>query len=362
MIGADNNELEQLIQNDKFIRWVIAPDASSDQYWQSWQNEYYSRKELVEEAKQIVLSIYRSEAANTVNPTDDIIRQSWQKINNQTQNPEVSKPVRTFRWYKYAAAAAVIIAVAITWVKLGSAIAPENQTVPEPQTVQTKSEIVISNNESRDKIINLPDGSRIILAKSSAITYNRLFNNDIREIFLSGEAFFEVAKDATRPFYVYSGNVVTKVLGTSFRIVSDSKTDKVTVAVKTGKVTVFRKNKEQEDKDKYILKPSEQLVFENVKTNPLKQIVANKALIENNLPAVTQFDFESASLPSILEALSKHYSVEIVNSNSRPEPCLVTASLSEGSLYDKLNFLHKVTGIEYYIKNQVIYVDSKECK
>lgn len=362
MIGSNNNEIEQLIQNDKFIRWVIAPDASTDQYWHSWQNEHYSRKELVEEAKQIVLSIYRSEAAITVNPADQVVEHSWQTIDSQIQELEIPKPVRNIRWYKYAAAAALIVAVAITGVKLGTTKAPVNEIVSAPQTIQTKSEIVIANNEARDKIINLPDGSRIILAKTSSITYKRLFNNDTREVFLSGEAFFEIAKDATRPFYVYSGNVVTKVLGTSFRIVSDSKTDKVTVAVKTGKVTVFRKDKEQEDKDKYILKPSEQLVFENIKDNPLKQIVANKALIENNLPAVTQFDFESASLPSILQALSKYYSVEIVNSNSRPEPCLVTASLSDGSLYDKLNLLHKVTGIAYYIKDQVIYVDSKECK
>src|SRR5690606_14332062 len=62
----------------------------------------------------------------------------------------------------------------------------------------------------------LPDGSRVVLNSRSSITYSTDFGNGQREMFLLGEAFFEVAKDTLRPFIVHTGNLSTRALGTSF--------------------------------------------------------------------------------------------------------------------------------------------------
>jgi hypothetical protein len=96
--------------------------------------------------------------------------------------------------------------------------------------------ITSSTPRGQKSLITLPDGSRVFLNSESSISYPEFFSKDKREISLTGEAFFDVTRDENRPCIIHSGNVVTKVLGTSFNIQAfDGKDILVTVA--TGKQT-----------------------------------------------------------------------------------------------------------------------------
>ena len=86
--------------------------------------------------------------------------------------------------------------------------------------------------------MTLHDGSTVILEPGGEVRYNEKFLNT-REVYLSGDAFFEVTKDASRPFLVYANEITTKVLGTSFRIKAKQGEKEIVVAVKTGKVSVM---------------------------------------------------------------------------------------------------------------------------
>ena len=86
--------------------------------------------------------------------------------------------------------------------------------------------------------MTLQDGSTVILEPGGEFRYNEKFLNP-REVYLSGDAFFEVTKDASRPFLVYANEITTKVLGTSFRIKANQGEKEIVVAVKTGKVSVM---------------------------------------------------------------------------------------------------------------------------
>lgn len=91
--------------------------------------------------------------------------------------------------------------------------------------------------------LTLSDGSKIKLNSNAAITYPKSFkDSQVRHVHLEGEAFFEVAK-MEKPFIVYSGNVETKVLGTSFNIKKESDNN-VDIAVLTGKVNVQNEGSE----------------------------------------------------------------------------------------------------------------------
>lgn len=85
----------------------------------------------------------------------------------------------------------------------------------------------------------LPDSSRVILNARSTITYVAGFREDVREVNLTGEAFFEVAKDSLRPFTVHSGNLSTTALGTSFNINYRPGKAITEVSLATGKVEVL---------------------------------------------------------------------------------------------------------------------------
>ena len=134
--------------------------------------------------------------------------------------------LRSLNWVWSAAAAVAVLVVAAWWVFM-------RDTTPEPLTFSTP------DNESRS--ITLPDQSKIVLNENSTFSYT--FDGDTRRVVLSGEAFFDVEKDAKHPFVVETGQVQTRVVGTSFNIRAYSDEDKVKVSVKTGRVEMRKVEK-----------------------------------------------------------------------------------------------------------------------
>src|SRR5690606_21518010 len=115
-----------------------------------------------------------------------------------------------------------------------------------------------SNPIGQKSIIQLADGSKVVLNADSELKFLDNFGQGHREIYLKGEAFFEVALDSLRPFTVYSGESVTMALGTSFNINSyDNK--KVQIQLATGKVKVIHEDKEKEP---VYLDPGEEVIVE----------------------------------------------------------------------------------------------------
>ena len=88
-------------------------------------------------------------------------------------------------------------------------------------------------------LINLPDGSTAKLNANTKIEYPERFASGVRKVRLSGEAFFEVTKDSTRPFRIETTNASVEVLGTSFNVSAYPNADRVEVNVETGKVKLI---------------------------------------------------------------------------------------------------------------------------
>lgn len=93
------------------------------------------------------------------------------------------------------------------------------------------------------KYLILEDGTQVWLNANSTLSYPEKFDSNRREVFLSGEAFFDVKHAEKIPFYIHSGDVVTKVLGTSFNIKAYPNQQNISVTVKRGKVEVLKTNK-----------------------------------------------------------------------------------------------------------------------
>lgn len=87
------------------------------------------------------------------------------------------------------------------------------------------------------RLLRLPDGTRVWVNQNTEIEYPREFNGTVRSVTLKGEAFFEVAKDASKPFVIISGTIKTTVLGTSFNVKAYAGRAPE-VCVRTGKVKV----------------------------------------------------------------------------------------------------------------------------
>jgi len=112
--------------------------------------------------------------------------------------------------------------------------------------------------------IQLPDGSVVRLNSSSSLTYDKNFGKNIREVSLTGEAFFEVTKDSSHPFIIHTNVIDIKVVGTAFNVKSYPNETNTETSLIRGKVEVTVKNRSNE---KIYLEPNEKLVVANDNPN-----------------------------------------------------------------------------------------------
>lgn len=167
----------------------------------------------------------------------------YQLINNNIQFIEYEQKQRQGRvrslYTKIAVAALVVMAGTCV---LYYGLTPKQTTVVANITTiapASKEHIVaVRNRTDKSTAVYLKDGSVVNLSAGSELRYEEPFSNEHRHVYLSGKGFFKVAKDAARPFTVYSHDIATTALGTSFTITAWPNNNDVSVALHTGKVVV----------------------------------------------------------------------------------------------------------------------------
>ncbi len=219
--------------------------------------------------------------------------------------------------------------------------------------------------------ITMEDGTVITLQPGSAIHYPEHFLYDKREIYLEGEAFFQVSKNAARPFFVYNKDVVTRVLGTSFNIKINKKTREVEVAVRTGRVEVYENDHAEktstEKKDNgIILLPNQKVIYDKDTRHFVSSLVDDPlpltVELTNKKAAVTNFVFEEATLKTVFESLEKMYGIDIVVENENLYNCRFTGDVSRQGLFTKLDIICQSVQASYVVEGTKILIEGPGCK
>lgn len=349
-----------LAQDDQFIQWIKYPDKDIhvDLYWRAWLAENPHKEEVVEEAKRYILAIVsEGDFAQTATKQQE----TWERLKISIGE---TKALKEISWWQqsYRVAAAVLLifcSSAVIWW-----IVAEKDTQP---LVELKTDFIKEiNNGQYPKTIVLSDGSSIVLQPNSTLEYPKTFKSEFRDVILTGEAFFEVAKDPQKPFLVYADKLVTKVLGTSFIIRAFADEQDVLVQVKTGKVSVLNQSEIKEaDKENphlegVLLAPNQQVVFLRSESRMVKSLVENPDLLS---PAVKQsFVFHDATLKDVFDSLEKAYGIDIIYEEDLMGNCRVNVSLEDMPLYDKMRLLCKVISAKYEILDSHIIVSGKGCR
>ena len=222
------------------------------------------------------------------------------------------------------------------------------------------------NNGDNVREIALSDGSVVMLQPASELIVNRHFSDNTREVRLKGEAFFNVKRDPRKPFIVYANEVVTKVLGTSFNIRAYDGDRDVTVAVKTGKVSVYANKTKRSDHNhlshtaEVILLPNQEMVYHRGDDVLSKRLVDQPQII---LPHSHLFSmqFENTAVSEIFEMLEKNYGVEIRYDKQVMSACRLTTSMFDEGLYERIKIICKAIGASYTLEDTVIVIKSKGC-
>jgi transmembrane sensor len=171
--------------------------------------------------------------------------------------------------------------------------------------------------------ITLSDGTQIWLNAGSHLKYPIKFKGGTREVYLTGEAFFDVAKDKQHPFIIHTDKMDTKVLGTSFNVQAYPDHATQEVSVLTGRVNV----KSTVTEENVYVTPGQKVVFKskNNKIQAFTDIPVNSiSLWRKNIIV-----FEDAPLPEVIATINRNYNVAIQIENKNLNSLKISAYFKE---------------------------------
>ena len=215
------------------------------------------------------------------------------------------------------------------------------------------------NISSQQQRVILPDNSIVTLEKNASIITDENYGKGNRTVYLTGEAFFEVKRNIKQPFRVYSGGLVTEVLGTSFTI--KPKPNTIEVLVKTGKVSVFAKETLKNDKIDGVIITANQKASFDTELKTISQGIVDLPLIVSSEIEKSDFQFEETTLEKITNVFQRAYGVEIVISNPILNQCVFTGELNGLSMYKQLEFVCGSINAKYELRGTTIFILGDGC-
>lgn len=246
IMDKSNFSAEDFVLDSEFREWILFPNNKRNLQWDEYIKNNPQSIEHIRIARELVLNMPTSSQQLGTAQIDDL----WDRIDNQLdgseQEEEVKslpihaeatinhysrlnvKPARKVNFQVVKAAAILLLAFALGIMYF---------TAPEKEKVQDIKWLTYSTKPGVKSSITLSDGSVVKLNAGSSIRYVQNFVGDTREVYLEGEAFFEVAHDANKPFIVHTKDITTRALGTTFNI-NSGVGGEIIVSLVTGKVEV----------------------------------------------------------------------------------------------------------------------------
>ena len=218
-----------------------------------------------------------------------------------------------------------------------------------------KTKVIVTESGAEKIQVTLLDGSVVWLNEKSKITYPSDFNSRERRIELTGEAFFEVTKNADRPFIVQAHKSQVKVLGTSFNIRAYEDEPQEEVYVVTGKVSLSDANKVAKT---IVLNPGEQGIL-----NKNDNILSRRSATNPNLIAwkSRQLVFRKTNLSEVAETLEKYFQITITVKNPDLQKCRFTSSFQDPTLEEVIEALSIALNLNIVHQNNNYTFDGDGC-
>ena len=397
MMPTNEQNKIKFIHNTEFVEWVLKPSDESDQYWGAYIAENPSRKKNIEHARFLIKGLVRQQKSLT----DAEVTALWDKI-EQTENFRKRRFINLKKW---SAAASILIIVGISgWLAVKNntskikeinyqaiAVAPTSgsdiKLILSDQTEKTFSTKEVDLKYNKDgqletkagkqvqteelsksteaepmnqlvvprgkrSSVELADGSKLWLNSGSRAIYPVAFNGKIREIYIEGEGYLEVAHDASRPFFVVTDHVKVKVLGTKFNISAYKDDAHVSVVLVEGSVQASSAT------ENLVMKPNQILNYEKLtqrstleKTNVLEYVSWKDGWMLCNKECIQ----------SIITKISRYYNVKINCNDPGLNSMTITGKLDlKSNCEDVLKVICTTAPLKYEIINNEIYLKIKE--
>lgn len=333
-------ELQDFLMDDFFIQWVKQPDENNKHFWEKWLLENPGKRNMVMEAAQIIRSVHYP---NKIPFTDKMYIDIFENIlrnefkNHENIGSKKRNIVPIFRKF-----VALLVITFCLWIVYITYFTPTSQ-------VETISEIPIITKRvpaGKKSLLTFADGSKVYLNSNSSIQYPKNFGETNREVFLTGEAFFEIQKDQDRPFIVSSGNTKIRVLGTTFNV-SNSDNGNISVALVTGKIRVRDDNGNDVD-----VEPNEMLVLERGGKYYKTGFDKNETIGWKDKILF----FKKDPIDQIKEKIEKWYGVNVHIQGNSTSNWTYTGIYTDEILENVLEGIFQTSGIKYKIDGREVTI------
>ena len=368
-----NFKAEDFSKDAFFIKWVKG-DAESQWFWNTYLNEHPEKAIEIEKARRDV------ELFVSINKNDVLEKEVFDSMRNhlmmslkakkesekehaRTSMDLKHKTKKRWLWIGVAASLAIFISsVLILHWSMPSQPLHTLQTYGENEleSISTDSTELRINPRGQKSVMLLTDGTRVWLNADSKLTYAKNFGElDSREVYLEGEAFFDVVRNPSKPFIVHTSDVNIKVLGTSFNVKSYADDGLIETTLVEGKVEIDKPDDLSRSDSKVVLRPNQKATFSKESREiDIKEVVAQETVAWRNDRLV----FKSESFSEVIKQLERWYNVSIHVEESAHLSCTLTASIEKESLEEILDFLAVTHRIDFSISGNEVYIKGSLCK
>lgn len=362
-----NYEVQDFASDDFFIQWVMEESPEAHRFWEAYKKNNPGQRNTIEQARQLLIDLKKAE--QTLH-TPARVTKIWNHIEAgisgsvQTKN----QPSPFFTWWRVAASISILGLVLAAWYLLNP-VDPVTGARDSDAVVAEADGFIEEVNTTGDVIrIHLSDGSTVELHDDSRLRYKKDFSgHPSREVYLTGEAFFQIAKNAKQPFLVYADEVVTKVLGTSFRVKAFEGDQDIIVAVKEGKVSVYSSKEKRTgsgslapEVNGVVLLPNQQVIYARDDDSFVRTLIPNPRIIEDR-QTESLFVFENAPVTEVFDVFQNAYGIEIIADEDVMRNCFLTVRLKGESLFEKLKIVCRTIGAEYEMIDAKIIISGDGC-
>ncbi len=384
MKDQEFNSIDDLLASELFRKWIIDKDEAAANFFSQWIDKNPARLEWVAAAKAIIETLTQNSnrlSDREVNEEAELIRQKILSLHPELYEEEAgylepwndgkekgSKGILFLFRTRYVAglAACLLLIAGFYWYFSNRSLPSSNNNAYKAFMQETEHKsFEYNNNSDGEQHIVLSDGSEVVLEKNSRLTYAANFSSGKREVYLEGNAFFNIARNPERPFIVYTHTIVTKVLGTSFYVKANTSAETASVVVKTGKVSVFkRENFTSTDAGSATLKgmlvtPNQQVIYDISNEQMNKSLVEKPALSTKAPPG---FEFDDTPATEVFRTLQAAYGVPVMHDDEVLATCTISASLGNEDFYEKLRIICKIINATYEVIDGTVVINTKGCK
>ncbi len=390
---------QKYIEDPDFLNWVFHTTPAIELYWENYLLEHPEEKCYLLELKDRLAELKFSDERLSVDEKKALANRVISRIDQNLNRNQKQLLLTTLM--RYAAVAIVFAAIGglLVYLNMGKRnIYQEiaSQTIRIPSSTQgsllitsngenvnlkkTNSTVDYSHNGAivlnNDSVIqataDVPDilnqlvipygnQSRIVLSDStivwlnagSRLVYPTLFKNKTREVFLSGEAYFEVASNPGKPFIVKTSEIDIKVLGTKFNISDYAEDNVIQTVLKEGSVAI-RRNRASFFEDDILIKPNQMASFNKTRHNTkIYKVDADYySLWTKGLISFDEDDFNR-----VIKKVERFYNISIIFSNPKLESMRISGKLDlNKSQTEVMEYLRKVSLSKFVQINENQYI------